>query len=33
LLPPFIVTEADVDEAVSILDAALGAATREGALR
>jgi predicted acetylornithine/succinylornithine family transaminase len=33
LLPPFIVSEADVDEAVSILDAALGAATREGALR
>ncbi len=33
LLPPFIVAEADVDEAVSILDAALGAAHAQGASR
>ena len=33
MLPPFIVKEADVDEAVGLLDAALEAATREGALR
>ncbi|HUF47355.1 MAG TPA: acetylornithine/succinylornithine family transaminase [Vicinamibacterales bacterium] len=33
LLPPFIVTEPDVDEAVAILDAALTAATLQGVQR
>jgi len=33
MLPPFIVTEADVDEAMGILNASLAAVTREGAAR
>jgi len=33
MLPPFIVTEADVDEAMGILDASLDAVTRQGAAR